>query len=275
MKAIKILIFTAVLAAAAACDPTEMVTYEARNDEAFFEETGFYLLATNENSYTVTVSRGNSAGEVTVPVTVQVSGDENSAGAFTLPESITFQDGELYADYTISFDLADLTAGVENVVSIALADTDLPYETTCDVTIEKEFTWSAYATGTYTSALYQVMGAPVNSWQQTLQVAAEDPNVYRLNDVYAEGYHIVFNWDGSSSAIELRRTTPYNGTVVTLPTGATYGDYGIIDMYINTTTTNYSNGTFTFNYFAAVSAGQLTSWISDTFTLGSASSGGE
>ena len=280
MKAIKILIFTAVLAAAAACDPTEMVTYEARNDEAFFETSSYSFVATSETtSCSVTVSRGNSEGAITVPVTVAFA-DEPAASLFSAPDHVEFADGEIYADYTISLAVTVLTIGVKNAITITLdSETDLLYSTECSVSIMRDYTWIDYATGTYSSAAFD------SEWTQTLQQAQENTTLFRFENWYMNGdpdteagYNFQFTWDGSSATLGFTETADSYGCV-TIPTGYSYGSYGMTYMYIDTATdyTYYDSATqtFNFNYQFIVSAGYLMDWTYDTFTLGSASSGGE
>lgn len=99
MKTIKILFFTLILAAAMGCDPTDMVTYEARNDEAFFETSSHSMAVTpaDANTYTITVSRGNSAGAASVPVSIQCE----SEGIFDGPARGVCRRGTLCRIYGV------------------------------------------------------------------------------------------------------------------------------------------------------------------------------
>ena len=270
MKTVKILAFSVAFAALAGCDSTEMVTYEARSGEAFFETDSYseFLETGGEHTCTVSVARGNAGGQVSVPVNFSVD-NESLASAFDAPSTVEFADGELYADYTFSYDATGLAPGESVVATVSLADTDLPYSTTCSVSIMMDYTWSAYATGTYTSASMEAY------WTLTLYRAEEDPTQFRFENWYMdadpsveEGYDLKFSWDGSSEYIAFSEPADIYGCV-SIPTGYLYGSYGMTYLYIDPNYTYYDTGesTFCFNYQFIVSAGYLADWADDTFVI--------
>ena len=266
MKTIKILFFTLILAAAMGCDPTDMVTYEARNDEAFFETSSHSMAVTpaDANTYTITVSRGNSAGAASVPVSIQCE----SEGIFDGPAAVEFADGELYAEYTVSFDMAALTIGVPVDAVITIGnETQLPYSTQFVLSVMRDYTWENYATGTFISEFMSAMTGSDVSFPVVMQNAAENTNLYRLCDVYAEGSHIQFTWDGSGPTIGFEEIDGDGYT--TINTGLEYGTYGFAYLYVdsNVIYTHYNSGEFVFNGYAFVEAGQLTDYLDETFVM--------
>ena len=64
-----------------------------------------------------------------------------------------------------------------------------------------------------------------------------------------------------------------------IDSGFEHPSYGMVSLYIDSAPeyTGYDadTKTFTFNYAGLVSAGQLTDWIDDTFTLSAVSGDGE
>lgn len=267
MKTIKILFFTLILAAAMGCDPTDMVTYEARNDEAFFETSSHSMAVTpaDANTYTITVSRGNSAGAASVPVSIQCE----SEGIFDGPAAVEFADGELYAEYTVSFDMAALTIGVPVDAVITIGnETQLPYSTQFVLSVMRDYTWENYATGTYTSNFYaQLAGSPA-VMPLVMQKAAESDNLYRLADVFDEGYHFELTWDGGETVAVNGILTDDNGLTY-LDTGLTVSPYGALYFAVQSVSYDGVTGTFSFRSTPAVGAGYLTGGqiSTDTFVM--------
>ena len=263
----------------ASCSDPEMNTYPARSDEAFFEDTEYnYVVSADlEDSYTIEVVRANPAGKTSVGVEIEVENPELQS-AFTVPQYVEFADGEYASSVKVSFDRAKLTVGVENTVTVKLlSETDLPYDTECTLTVLRDYTWQEYAKGTYSSGLLAAIFGKRISWKQTLEVAEENSNLYRIADLYHNagtqyskaGYNMTFIWDGSET-ITFTSPVDKNGCVQ-VPSSFVHPSYGMLYMYIDPSPsyTNYnsSNKTFTFNCCGLVSAGQLTDWGDDTFVL--------
>ena len=263
----------------ASCSDPEMNTYPARSDEAFFEETEYnYVVSADlEDFYTIEVVRANPAGKTSVGVEIEVENPELQS-AFTAPQSVEFTDGEYASSIKVSFDRAKLTIGVENTVTVKLlSETDLPYDTECTLTVLRDYTWQEYANGTYTSGLLAAFFGNRISWKQTLEVAKENSNLYRIADLYHNagtkyskaGCNMTFTWDGSET-ITFTNPVDKNGCVQ-VPSGFEHPSYGMFYMYIDPSPsyTNYNsaNKTFTFNCCGLVSLGQLTNWSDDTFVL--------
>ena len=274
MKIVKILAFSVAFAALAGCDSTEMVTYETRSDEAFFETDSYSTIIETggEQTYTVTVARGNAGGDASVPVTLSVD-DEGLAAEFDAPASVEFSDGELYASYTFSYSAASFTPGEPVVVTLSVPGTDLPYSTSCSVSIVRDYTWSDYASGTYTSAYMEA------GWTQTLQRAEEDHTQYRFENWYMgaegrdveEGYDLRFTWDGSSRNIVFSEPADAYG-LVSIPTGYYHPSDGMTYLYIDSnpdyTYYDASGSRFIFNHRFISSAYYLDEdWADDTFTI--------
>lgn len=280
MKKIKILFFLPVVLFMASCsEDTGMNTYPARGDEAFFDDTeyGYTVSADMENAYTIEVLRANKSGKASVGVTVSVA-DKALDGVFTAPASVEFADGDIASSVKISFDRSKLTIGAENEITVNLqSETDLPYATECKLVVVRDYTWKEYKKGTYASGILAKLFGKATSWEQTMEVAEEKPNLYRLKDWYhnagtkysKSGADLTFLWDGGTSS-EVSFTVPADKDGgVSFSTGWYHPSYGLVSMYIDTESAKYDSEskTFTFKCCGDVSLGTLVTWTADTFTL--------
>ena len=280
MKKIKILFLLPVALLMASCsEDTGMNTYPARGDEAFFDDTeyGYTVSADMENAYTIEVLRANKSGKASVGVTVSVA-DKALDGVFTAPASVEFADGDIASSVKISFDRSKLTIGAENEITVNLqSETDLPYATECKLVVVRDYTWKEYKKGTYASGILAKLFGKATSWEQTMEVAEEKPNLYRLKDWYhnagtkfsKSGADLTFLWDGGTSS-EVSFTVPADKDGgVSFSTGWYHPSYGLVSMYIDTESAKYDSEskTFTFKCCGDVSLGTLIGWTEDTFTL--------
>ena len=279
MKKIKILFFLPVVLFMASCsEDTGMITYPARGDEAFFDDTEFsYVVSAKmEDAYSVEVLRANKSGDASVGVTIEVANPAVKE-AFTAPASVEFKDGEIASSVKISFDRSKLTIGEENEITVSLqSETELPYATECKLVVVRDYTWKEYKKGTYDSGILAKRFGTVISWEQPVEVAEEKPDLYRLKDWYHNagtkysdsGYDLTFLWDGSSSEVSFTVPADEDGGV-SFPTGWYHPSYGLVSMYIDTESAKYDSEskTFTFECCGDVSLGTLIPWTNDTFTL--------
>lgn len=280
MKKIKILFLLPVVLFMASCsEDTGMNTYPARGDEAFFDVTeySYVVSAKMEDAYSVEVYRANKSGDASVGVTIEVA-NPVVKGVFTAPASVEFKDGEIASSVKISFDRSKLTIGEENEVTVSLkSETDLPYATECKLVVVRDYTWKEYKKGTYASGILASLFGEVVSWGQTMEVAEEKPNLYRLKDWYhnagtrfsKSGADLTFLWDGGTSS-EVSFTVPADKDGgVSFSTGWYHPSYGLLSMYIDTENAKYDSESkkFTFKCCGDVSLGTLVNWTTDTFTL--------
>lgn len=279
MKKIATLFLIPLLFLTACSEDTDMTTYPGRGNEAFFGTTeySYTVSADLEDAYSIEVLRATPSGNATVPVSITVE-DAAVASAFTAPQTVDFVDGEYAAQVKISFDRSKLTIGKENVIAVNLqSETNLPYATACSLTVTRDYTWKDYGTGIFASDILSATFGESISWEQTLQVAEEKPDLYRLANCYhnagtrysAAGYHLTFTWNGGST---IGFTVPTdNDGGVSIASGWSHPSYGMVSLYIDTAPeyTGYdaANRMFVFNCCGLVSAGMLYNWGNEIFVL--------
>ncbi len=273
-----VFLFLALILASCSGDQ-KMTTYPARSDEAFFEDTeySYTVSADLEDSYDIEVLRANPSGNSSVGVEIEV-GDPDLQSAFSAPQYVEFTDGEYASSVKVSFDRSKLTVGVENAVTVKLlSETKLPYDTECTFIVLRDYTWKEYAKGTYSSGLLYMIFGGKKSWKQTLEVAEENPALYRIADLYHNagtsyskaGYNMTFTLDDSGVISFTNTPDEYGG--VSVPSGFFHPTYGLLSMYIDPdpdyTGYDATTKTFTFCCCGMVSLGQLLNWSYDTFVL--------
>ncbi len=132
----------------------------------------------------VPVYRGISSGDVTLTV----SAESEHSDVLTLPSEVKFTDGQNVAYAQIGFNIDDLEAGQEYSVSIAIEESKLSPSGTDIITvnISRKLTFELLGTGVWQSQLFG------QAWYQPVY-KAQEANVYRLPDLFYEGYPIVFS----------------------------------------------------------------------------------
>lgn len=273
-----------VLFLAASCDEdTDMVTYPGRSDEAFFAAASYsYTVSADlEDAYTIDVLRATPDGSASVGIAVTTE-DSALASAFTAPASVEFKDGEYASTVTVSFDRSKLEIGKSNKVLLSLASTtDLLYSTECTLTVVRDYTWKSFGEGIYSSGMLAYLFGEDTTWEQPIEVAEEDPTLYRLPDWYhnagtsytSAGSHLTLRWTGGDSITFLEEADEDGGVTVT--SGFVHPSVGMIYLYIDPTPeyTGYDSGSTTFFincvglYSDGSSMAQLTPWVNDTFKV--------
>lgn len=280
MKNIKALFLLSVLFLAAACsEDTEMNTYPARNDEAFFAKSAYSYAVRGdlEDAYTIPVQRANANGDASVPV-ILTAANPDQEFAFSAPATVDFVDGSLTSTVKVSFDRSQFTVGEENVVTVSFPEpTQLPYAATCKLTVVRDYTWVKWGQGTYESGVLSSIFGQLITWTQIIERAEEAQTLYRLPNFYHNagtryseaGYHLTFNWDGGA-AVSFNYPADEYGCV-DVETGWIYPNYTMVLLYIDPAPeySGYDANTkqFAFNCLGWMTAGTVSNWTYDTFTL--------
>lgn len=252
------------------CEQENSITYSASNDNAYFQSaSASYVFGADDLAeYSLTLTRFISGGVASVSVTVS-----DTSGLFSAPAKVEFADGSTEAKLTVTFDRNQLTTGQQYSLTLKVAEAELPIAeriVECKLNITRDYVWEPYATATFISEMF------VDTTLQPIE-KVDGLEMYRLTDLYAEGYHFIFMvaMDGSISPV------PYNevddGGGYMLPrfvTGNVHPSYGMI--YMNVDINEDGGGGF-YSYFDAtgktmlinakfyVSAGPF-GWKNETLT---------
>lgn len=175
-------------------------TAEASEDYAdisFVElSTTKELDPTDPTSYTLHMSRRNTSGAITVPITITNGADT----IFTVTDAV-FQDGDSIVEFTISFDKAEVGTKYTAVLNVNDPAFTSPYSNAANATFtvtrvkwnpagyvmqdgEKKEGWAMY-TEDFIAGPYQLTN---ESYPVELQERADKPGIFRLKNPYDGKY---------------------------------------------------------------------------------------
>ncbi|MDE5633302.1 MAG: hypothetical protein K2I51_01370, partial [Muribaculaceae bacterium] len=96
-------------------------------------------LEDTSSDFVVHLYRANADGALTVPVTTTVTAPQGvNTQIFTIPTEVTFADGVTMADYTVTFDIADITPLTSYMFDLKVDGESTPYFST-DVTYDVSY----------------------------------------------------------------------------------------------------------------------------------------
>ncbi|MFA5713257.1 MAG: hypothetical protein WC960_03670 [Bacteroidales bacterium] len=177
------------------CDSPGKLYDQTRGDEVSFpsKTLKYEMVAEDNNSFKIELYRGNSLGALTVPVIIDMTGDE-----FTpTDDKFIFADGENKAYLQFDYNSIDNFGGESYAITVTVADPDqLSISGVGEVkmSVSRKLTYKLYATGTFYSEIieYGFDGPPSVSREL---YKAEEGEYYRFPNLYEPGYHIEFSLD--------------------------------------------------------------------------------
>lgn len=140
----------------------------------------------------------------------------DTAGVFTTPSVVSFAAGEAETTFDVSFEGLEFFKNYLLVVSFdeKLTNPYVEIEGTQEFLLRvMQSDWEDVATGEYYSDWFE------KSWEQNLQYS-ELLDRYRFPNVWFDGFHFEFDWDGESAKI-----TPPSAD---FPTGDIHSTYGML-----------------------------------------------
>lgn len=204
------------------------------------------LLPEDGNKIVVPVYRNQTAGSSTVELSMTVS--ENAEGLFTLatPE-VTFEDGKASAEAIISYENID-ALGASDVYKFDLsfdAEMASPAQiNSITVSAQRKLTFEQIGVGTFSSTFFtNEDGSPLMA-EQVIEKAKE-ANTYRLPDVYAAGYPLLFSLDEKGNVVSFSDQE----------TGYVHSSYGMVSVHC--TGAEKVGNTYKFTLEFLVSAGSF------------------
>ncbi len=183
------------------------------------------------NSFTVTLNRQNTDGELSVPLKATMP----DGSIFTVPTTATFADGSSTADIVITYDPADLVYGEYTDITLEIGDKGLttPYGPTTysfKAGVTEFVDWDM---GTYREALVDDwgFGIGVTTYEVPIQKSIVREGVYRLVNPYGEYFPYNAPGDyGDDSYMVIDASDPNYVWVDGFDTSMNWG-YGIFSFY--------------------------------------------
>ena len=197
MKKYLFLLLAAVACAACEDDPTREpspVTPENCQDVYFpIENINSATVSPTDTEISLTVVRSLSADAAEVPVRITALHPE----CFVFPETISFAAGETEAEYVIGM-TESMEPFEEYALTLEIAPEYADYYTQKEdgsarwnLSVMKS-DFQPYAECTFTCALFR------NPWKQEMAYS-KILDQYRLTDVWDDGLHLDFTWDGGDT----------------------------------------------------------------------------
>lgn len=194
------------------CSEHEGTIYQGEEVQAlFFSKTYSYSVVEEEEGvFAVTLFRGNTVGAAEVDVTLTWEDEsekpEDSPKFKLVSNVIKFEDGQSQAAVLIEYDFNKLGLTDSYDMTLALTNpeeqgpiyataSDKAYSAT-NITVARKLDYEKVGEGTFTSALFG------QSWEQPIYKAkVEGVQLFKLEDLYYEGYSLVFQMNNDLTEI--------------------------------------------------------------------------
>ena len=216
---IYILFFALSLPLFVSCDATgpEGAIYNAKNDEVSFPKasSSYTLGAGDPDQYDIVLQRGNAAGAVSVPVTL-----EDASGFFSAPASASFADGDYETTLRVTFNRSQLAVGLAYQITLTLPENPVKERIVKHTaSITRDYVWQYFTTGTFSSAFFE------EEWEQVIQ-KAEGTDAYKLPSLIAEGVDMIF-YVADNGSLSFPGSPTANG-LYRFATGYMHPSYGMV-----------------------------------------------
>ena len=177
---------------------------------SFAQATSSYDLTASDNmtEAVVTVYRSDKKGEVTLPLSITLA----DATVLNVADStVTFADGVDAVDIPVSVDMSAMVVGKKYTATLAFVVDSLNFypenvsitgPQSHTVTVVLNYNWVAAGTGIYASSW---TGAQFGCKFEKVEGYSDENGyqLYRIANVYAQGYHIEFYLDANANAVTL------------------------------------------------------------------------
>lgn len=207
-----------------ACDDSDEmgILYTPTNAEAIFTSSSseYTFEPTDTNVCYVTIQRANSKGNAEVAVEFI-----DTTGLFTIPSTVSFEDGSYETTLAVSFEKEQLETGTPYNIGLKLPDLPIAgKQTSHKLTVTRDYTWEFFVECNMISAFF-------GEYTATIEKAVENPSYIKIKDLYSEGHELKLMLAGDGSISMLQDTNEYG--FYDIATGAEYGPYGEIYAYLN------------------------------------------
>lgn len=192
-------------------------------------------LTKSESSFDVTLSRTNTSGSLTVPLTFTAS----EGNIFTVPTTVTFADGENTTTITVTYNPNDLEYGVYTGGTIAIAEGSTPYGVSSYTFKAGATEWADIETNNSIGSYREDMIASLFStdnvvYDVKIQKSVVNEGRYRMVNPYGEAFP--YNEEGDYDADNdyywvIDATDPDAVWFETFKSGMSWTDYGMFTFY--------------------------------------------
>ena len=144
-------------------------------------------LSKNSNSFSIPVTRVDSVGALTVPVTVTLP----DGSIFTAPKSVTFADGQKTTNLVISYDPNAIVYGDYTDITVQIGDEKVttPYGNSAFTFSAGATAWVSMGTGTYRDDLFTAWYDIDNQvYEVEIEKNIVEEGMYRIVNPYGENY---------------------------------------------------------------------------------------
>lgn len=205
-----------------ACDDSDEmgILYNPTNAEAIFtkKSSEYTFEPTDTNVCYVTIQRANSKGNAEVAVEFI-----DTTGLFTIPSTVSFEDGSYETTLAVSFEKEQLEVGTPYNIGLKLPDLTITgKQTSHKLTITRDYTWEFF------TECYGSWGLGEN--EATIYKALENPSYIKIKDLYSEDHELKLLLGGDGSISMMQETNQYG--FYDIETGATFGSYGMVYTYL-------------------------------------------
>ena len=213
MKLYKSLLMTALAAVAftSCSDKGYWEAYEMEETQySFAQATSSYDLTASDNMTEafVTVYRSDKNGSVTLPLSITIADSTVLSVANT---TVTFADGEDAVNIPVGVNMDAMAIGTKYTATFAFVVDSLNYfpenasvsgSSTHTMSVVLNYNWIPAGTGIYASSWN---GAQFGCKFEKVEGYSDENGyqLYRIANVYAQGYHIEFYLDAEGNAVTL------------------------------------------------------------------------
>ena len=190
------------------CYDEEGDEYTPANAESgaylYAKATSLIYAAEDEQVLTMSVGRTDS----TLAQTVSIVSDN---AAFSVPSTISFAVGEVSKEVEVPF---SMQGGTTEEVTFTITEGTTSYgPSVLTFSVTRDYVWVNIGMGTFTSDFFE------EAWDQPV-LQREGSNVYRLPDLYTEGYNVEFELTEDGQAL----VSP----IKAFATGVVHPTYGMV-----------------------------------------------
>ena len=204
------------------CEAPEGNTYVTDGSKVSFQVARYDLsrASTDGTVIKIALNRSSSAGTFDVPLTFTTT----APTLFSLgSETVSFKEGETVAYAEINHATVDqLNPALTYELSLKLSNADQKSPSAIDlatINVSRKLSWKKFGTGVLSSEYFE------KSWDQEIQQADDDPNLFSLPDCYVNNFPIVFTVNADNSI-----------TFATQQTGHVNSQYGMVSLTMPTAT---------------------------------------